>query len=189
MERNLFSGTPLKRGSLLAFRAAVKGGSLLAFRIAVTTPYNGGERLKGGPDQERGVRREAPNNPLPELRANLFGLSPATPRPRRFHTVFRCGRPVLPCTGVRRHAAHRASLRSSRHRFAPFPTSLTDQPTLPCVGARHSVSRPCAGVRCMQLTLHRPESRWFAAPWQTPLDVYVHWASLSCYAQAQGSLP
>jgi hypothetical protein len=33
------------------------------FRDAVTTPYNGDERPEGGPEQERGVRRNTPNNP------------------------------------------------------------------------------------------------------------------------------
>jgi hypothetical protein len=33
------------------------------FRNAVTTPCNGDERPKGGPEREREVRRIAPNNP------------------------------------------------------------------------------------------------------------------------------
>jgi hypothetical protein len=50
-------------------------GSSFVFRDAVTTPCNGGERLKGGPEQERGVRCEAPNNPSMDAAANLLFLT------------------------------------------------------------------------------------------------------------------
>ncbi len=50
------------------------------FRDVVTTPCNGDERPKGGPEQKRGVRCEAPNGLLPMKKQRKGRLPGATIR-------------------------------------------------------------------------------------------------------------
>jgi hypothetical protein len=55
--------------------------NVFVFRDAVTTPRSGEEHLKGGPEQERGVRRVAPNNPSMEAP----GETPVSHGPENTH--------------------------------------------------------------------------------------------------------